>query len=128
MLGQLPSECQLSLIPHPTSLPTNIPRQHDLVHGFGKQFVGYGRTKLLPLECQLSLIPPLTCQRTTVPTTKEIKQPLKSDDGDNADDNADDNDLYNSSTSLTTTTTISCITTSENHHAHNSGDQATPEI
>ena len=40
----------------------------------------------LPLVCQLSLTPPLPPRkRTTVPTAEEIKQPLKSDDGENGD-------------------------------------------
>ena len=60
-------------------------------------------------------------QRTTLPTAEEIKQPLKSDDGENGGDDADDNTDDNTICMSTTTTERRrrATTTAENQHMHN---------
>ena len=56
-------------------------------------------------------------QRTTLPTAEEIKQPMKSNDGENADDYTDDNTFCMSTT--TTERRRRATTTAENQHMHN---------
>ena len=74
---------------------------------------------LLPLVCQLSLTPLSPRKRTTVPTAEEIKQPLKSNDGENGGDDADDNTICMSTTTTERRRRTTTTTTAENHHMHN---------